>query len=139
NLGKITLLEFRPLFRIVAEPLAQLRARRQILRPVMDARVFLLHAARPQPIQQHAPTIGIGRLFVGTLDANVHVVILRPPGWHNVSTVYTGEKTMPLEIYMLAAATLLALLAFLPASLAKAQTHGRRWLASNRDPEGLAP
>ncbi|MGH8273657.1 MAG: MAPEG family protein [Gammaproteobacteria bacterium] len=46
---------------------------------------------------------------------------------------------MHLELYMLAAATLLALVAFLPASLAKARTHGQRWLASNRDTEGLAP
>jgi uncharacterized MAPEG superfamily protein len=46
---------------------------------------------------------------------------------------------MPLELYMLAAATLLFLIAFMPASLAKARTHGGDWLASNRDTEGLAP
>lgn len=41
---------------------------------------------------------------------------------------------MPFELYMLAAATLLALLAFLPDSVYKSQAYGGlRWLGSNRD------
>jgi len=46
---------------------------------------------------------------------------------------------MHFELYMLAAATLLALVAFFPASIAKAQRHGTGWLMSNRDTEGLKP
>lgn len=41
---------------------------------------------------------------------------------------------MPFELYMLAAATLLALLAFIPGSIHKAQAYGGLdWLISNRD------
>jgi uncharacterized MAPEG superfamily protein len=46
---------------------------------------------------------------------------------------------MPLELIMLGAATLLFLIAFMPASLAKARAHGSAWLASNRDTKGLSP
>lgn len=46
---------------------------------------------------------------------------------------------MHFELYMLAAATLLALLAFFPASVAKFRTHGTGWLMSNRETTGLAP
>ena len=43
---------------------------------------------------------------------------------------------MPFELYMLAAATLLALFAFVPGSLFKARTYGgMSWLASNRELE----
>src|SRR5699024_1329503 len=43
NLGQVTLLELGPFLRIVAKPLAQIRTRREILRPVMNLRIFLLH------------------------------------------------------------------------------------------------
>lgn len=46
---------------------------------------------------------------------------------------------MTFELYMLAAATLLALLAFFPASLAKARAYGAGWLMSNRETADLAP
>ncbi|MDN5864037.1 MAG: MAPEG family protein [Gammaproteobacteria bacterium] len=46
---------------------------------------------------------------------------------------------MPIEFLMLAAATLLALFAFVPASMARARTYGRRWVVSNRETEGLPP
>lgn len=43
------------------------------------------------------------------------------------------QFNLPLEFYMLAAATLLSVLAFLPASIAKSQSLGTGWLVSNRD------
>lgn len=47
---------------------------------------------------------------------------------------------MPFELYMLAAATLLALLAFFPGSLYKARSWGgMRWLGSNRAVEEKPP
>ncbi|MGH8427205.1 MAG: MAPEG family protein [Gammaproteobacteria bacterium] len=47
---------------------------------------------------------------------------------------------MPFELYMLAAATLLFLLAFIPGSLYKARAYGGLpWLASNRDTTDRAP
>lgn len=46
---------------------------------------------------------------------------------------------MPIELIMLAAATLLALFGFVPASLAKATTYGGKWVASNRETQGLPP
>lgn len=47
---------------------------------------------------------------------------------------------MPFELYMLAAATLLFLLAFIPGSFYQANAYGRmRWLISNRDPTNKPP
>lgn len=47
---------------------------------------------------------------------------------------------MPFELYMLAAATLLALLAFVPGSLYKARAFGGMpWLVSNRELETKPP
>lgn len=47
---------------------------------------------------------------------------------------------MPFELYMLAAATLLALLAFFPGSILKARAWGgMRWLGSNRAIEDKPP
>jgi uncharacterized MAPEG superfamily protein len=47
---------------------------------------------------------------------------------------------MPFELYMLAAATLLFLLAFIPGSLYQANAYGgMRWLISNRDPTDKPP
>lgn len=47
---------------------------------------------------------------------------------------------MPFELYMLAAATLLAVLAFIPGSIYKANAYGRmRWLISNRDVSDKPP
>lgn len=47
---------------------------------------------------------------------------------------------MPFELYMLAAATLLALLAFIPGSVYKTNAYGGlRWLASNREVGDKSP
>ncbi|MGH8272246.1 MAG: MAPEG family protein [Gammaproteobacteria bacterium] len=47
---------------------------------------------------------------------------------------------MPFELYMLAAATLLVLLAFIPGSLYKSRAYGGMpWLISNRDTTNKAP
>lgn len=44
---------------------------------------------------------------------------------------------MAYELQMLGWTTLFTLIAFLPASIAKRQLYGQRWLFSNRDTEGL--
>ena len=55
--GAITPAEFLPSRRIMAEPLAQLRAWRDLFEPKCECGRLLAHAARPEPIHQHSRTV----------------------------------------------------------------------------------
>lgn len=46
-------LKFVPPFRIVVEPLAQLRAGSQFFRPIVEPQQFLLDATRLEPVHKH--------------------------------------------------------------------------------------
>ena len=60
--------------RVVAEPLPQLGARRELARPLVEAGVLARDAARPEPVDQHAVAVGGGRRLVGALEPHVHLV-----------------------------------------------------------------
>src|SRR5690606_27373721 len=56
---------------VVAEPAAQLRARSEVARPLVQAQVLALDAAGPHAVDQHAIAVPrLGRV-VGALDADV--------------------------------------------------------------------
>jgi hypothetical protein len=57
QLSAIAATEFGPALRVMAEPLAQLSARRDILHPAVDCRIRLAQPAWPQSIDQHAHAI----------------------------------------------------------------------------------
>src|SRR5688500_9756041 len=62
----IPLVKFLPPARVMAEPLAQLRAWGNVLQPHIHGRALPGQAAGPQPLHQDAETILSGRLFVNS-------------------------------------------------------------------------
>src|SRR5690606_3639755 len=57
-----------PAHRIVTEPLAQGRRGREIPRPLVDRRLLLRDAARPNAVHQHAIAVRAGGRLVDTLQ-----------------------------------------------------------------------
>ena len=55
--GAIAAGELRPARRIMPEPFAQGRTRRDLLEPQRQRRFLLAQAARPEPIDQHAGAV----------------------------------------------------------------------------------
>src|SRR5690242_19580435 len=64
--------KLRPLPRIVRIPLAQGLARRDLFEPRLHAERFLLHAARPQSLDEKTRAVAFGRGFVNPLGLNAH-------------------------------------------------------------------
>src|SRR5579863_6431198 len=64
DLRSVTTAKLLPPGRIVAEPFPQCSAGSDVLLPLIDIRVCLLHAARPQPVDQYpGAVIRSGRLI----------------------------------------------------------------------------
>jgi hypothetical protein len=57
QLSRIATTELRPARRIVIEPFAQRRTRRNVLDPVFDRGIGFPDSARPQPIDQYARSV----------------------------------------------------------------------------------
>src|SRR5690606_15518310 len=71
QLGEVAPPELVPVLRIVAERLAQLIARGELLEPAVELERVAAHAARPEPIDEEAlPVVGGGRL-IDALHADV--------------------------------------------------------------------
>jgi len=73
ELRGVSLFEFLPASGIMSEPFPQFGAGRDFLEPFIDAGFSFRQSTRPDAINQHAPTIGFGRLFVNALELNTHV------------------------------------------------------------------
>src|SRR5690606_33144051 len=70
QLGAVSLPELFPALDAMAEPLTQLGARRHVLHPRVGREVFLLHAARPESLDEKSPAIRARGRVVSALDAN---------------------------------------------------------------------
>src|SRR5215813_9138176 len=68
---EVALLEQKPIGALVI-PLAQLVRGGQAFEPVVDARRPFGQPARPEPVHQHARTVGARRLVIGSFDLNWH-------------------------------------------------------------------
>src|SRR6185437_17161759 len=68
ELRPVTAAKLLPALRIMREPFAQLVAGSDFLHPLRDGGVGLLHAARPQPIDEDPLPIPGRRRLVGALD-----------------------------------------------------------------------
>src|ERR1051326_3441662 len=66
----VTLLKLGPPFRFVSKPLPQRLARRNLLHPQIDMRLFFLDSARPQAVHQHAPSVVFLCRFVDSFVSN---------------------------------------------------------------------
>lgn len=64
----IAALKFEPARGIVAEPFSQARARRDVLEPLVQCRLFLADAARPNAVDQNARAVAPRGRLVNTLD-----------------------------------------------------------------------
>ena len=85
----VTDLELLPFGRIVAEPLAQLRARGHVLQPQIHRRALFGQAARPQAIDQDSQAVLSGRLFVNSLHWIISGILLCVGWWSG-----TGPNAM---------------------------------------------
>jgi len=72
ELGGIARLELRPLVGVVTVPAAQLGRRRDVPRPVVDPRPLLGQPARPQPVDEDAAAVVVGRRVVDAADVDGH-------------------------------------------------------------------
>src|SRR5690606_18112550 len=70
ELRMVALAELVPAFGRVPEPLAQLRARRELLQPFVERGVFLAQAARPQAVDEDSPAVRLRRRIVHALDVD---------------------------------------------------------------------
>jgi hypothetical protein len=59
--------------RIVAKPFSQLRARCPLAHPRVNGGRFLFDSARPQAVHEHAESIGLLRLIINSLDADIRL------------------------------------------------------------------
>src|SRR5438045_3988645 len=57
---------------LVAKPLSERAARRQLLLPLVELGLLLRDTARPEPIDENAIPVLSRRRFVGALQADVH-------------------------------------------------------------------
>src|SRR3954463_14968827 len=87
--GNVALAKLLPARRVVAEPLSQLRARREILGPVIDRGRLLLDAAWPQPIDQDARAVLPCGRIVSALQPNV---ICKNPRAHRYRSDLVGVE-----------------------------------------------
>ena len=88
----VTLLELVPLRGIVPEPLSEAGARRQILEPGVDLEIVLGDAPRPDPVDQHAVAIALGRSVVGALQLDRHRRRQLPMGAVHRSIRHQGAR-----------------------------------------------
>src|SRR5579885_282549 len=72
QLLKVALAKLIPFRRIVAEPLAQRVARRDVFHPSLDFESLFLNAARPQAIDQVTRAVAGRRWIVRSLDLDAH-------------------------------------------------------------------
>ena len=70
QLAEVAAFELRPLLRVVAEPPAQLRARRDILEPSVKLQVCLPDAPRPETLHQEPSAVLRRRSLVRSLQPN---------------------------------------------------------------------
>ena len=77
QLGVVSARELAKPIGLVSEPAAQGGAGREVLRPEIESQRLLLHAAGPQPIDEHAVAVVPRRLLVRTLDPDHPVNALR--------------------------------------------------------------
>ena len=68
----ISFLEFRPAFRLVIEPFAQVARWCGVLHPGFEGGLLLGNAARPETIDEDARAVVRCRLVIDTLDPNGH-------------------------------------------------------------------
>src|SRR5688500_5423693 len=72
QLAAVAPLELGPLGRVVREPLAQLRRGRDLLEPQVHRRPDPGHAARPEPLDEHALAVRTRGFVVSALQADRH-------------------------------------------------------------------
>jgi uracil-DNA glycosylase len=72
QLSEVSLFKPLPSRWITPEPFPQPRARRDFLKPFIDARIFFREPTWPDPIDEYAPPIGFGRLIVNAFEPNAH-------------------------------------------------------------------
>src|SRR6185369_8142277 len=101
---EVAALELGPALRFVGVPLPERRARGHLLRPLVDAEVILPDAARPQPVDQDAVSIGTRRGLVGPFQLHRHVTATsgtrrgptsRPPTGPATSASRSGPRRRP--------------------------------------------
>src|SRR2546426_12205135 len=68
QLGEVALPKLRPLLRVVAEPLPQVRARRDVLDPPIELETRLLDTPRPQSLHQKTRAIITGGGLIGPFE-----------------------------------------------------------------------
>jgi len=68
QLVAIAALEVGEALRFVPIPPAQLVARRDVLRPLVEVGVLLLHAARPEPVDEHPVTTVVAGCVVDAVE-----------------------------------------------------------------------
>src|SRR5687768_7244039 len=73
HFGAVTLFELLPAFGVVAEPLPQLIARREILSPVRELGFILRDPPGPDAVHEDTSTVILARLLIHSLDLDVHV------------------------------------------------------------------
>ncbi|OIQ77604.1 hypothetical protein GALL_406990 [mine drainage metagenome] len=69
QLRGVTLPELGPFRRLMAEPMAQRIARRQVFDPGVDVRLVLAQPTRPEPVDEHAKAVAFAGRFVNALDS----------------------------------------------------------------------
>src|SRR5262249_36088990 len=80
QLGAVARAELRVALRIVREPLAQRRARRDVARPGIERRLALAETARPEPVDQHAVAVAGRRVVVDAFDAYAGLELVQDAG-----------------------------------------------------------
>src|SRR5262249_18719362 len=85
ELGAIPPLELLPPLDSVAEPRAQLGARRPVLEPRVGGDRLLLPAARPQALDEQTAAVGRGGRLVRALDSNLRC--------HSTTNLRTGPAS----------------------------------------------
>jgi hypothetical protein len=71
ELRPVARLKLGPACRVVSEPLAQLRARTEVARPVVESELLLGPSTWPDPIHEDAAAIVYGQIVVGPLQSDV--------------------------------------------------------------------
>src|SRR5690606_9913141 len=85
--GAVALLELGPTRRVMAEPFAQLGGRSDVLCPMVDRRLFLRYAARPDAVDQNTKSVLARRRLVDTLDGDLPHFIFSESDVINMSHV----------------------------------------------------
>src|SRR5690348_4941844 len=75
QLGEVPPPKLRPLLRVVAEPLPQVRARRDVLQPPIELQARLPDAPWPQSLHEETRAIVIGGGLIGTFELDHRMLL----------------------------------------------------------------